>query len=80
MWRNARELAPPERNRWVDFLRAVSILAVVCGHWLMAGVYVDGAGTLQRGDLLSVSTWAAWLTWVFQVKLKLMGSDTNFIR
>jgi len=70
MWRKARELAqmaPPERNRWVDFLRAVSILAVVCGHWLMAGVYVDAAGELQRGDLLSVSQSAAWLTWIFQV-------------
>ena len=70
MWRKARELAqmaPPERNRWVDFLRAVSILAVVCGHWLMAGVYVDAAGELQRGDLLSVAEWAAWLTWIFQV-------------
>jgi hypothetical protein len=70
MWRKARELAlmaPPERNRWVDYLRAVSILAVVCGHWLMAGLYVDEAGQLQRGDLLSVSTWAAWLTWMFQV-------------
>ena len=70
MWRKARELAqmaPPERNRWVDFLRAVSILAVVCGHWLMAGVYVDAAGELQRGDLLSVSESAAWLTWIFQV-------------
>jgi fucose 4-O-acetylase-like acetyltransferase len=70
MWTKARELAqlaPPERNRWVDFLRAVSILAVVCGHWLMAGLYVDEAGELQRGDLLSVSTWAHWLTWVFQV-------------
>lgn len=70
MWRKARELAqmtPPERNRWVDYLRAVSILAVVCGHWLMAGVYVDAAGVLQRGDLLSVSEWAAWLTWIFQV-------------
>lgn len=70
MWRKARELAqmaPPERNRWVDFLRAVSILAVVCGHWLMAGVYVDEAGALQRGDLLSVSESAAWLTWIFQV-------------
>ena len=60
-------MAPPERNRWVDYLRAVSILAVVCGHWLMAGLYVDEAGLLQRGDLLSVSTWAAWLTWMFQV-------------
>ena len=70
MWRKARELAqmaPPERNRWVDFLRAVSILAVVCGHWLMAGVYVDAAGQLQRGDLLSTSKWAEWLTWIFQV-------------
>lgn len=70
MWRKARELAqmtPPERNRWVDFLRALSIMAVVCGHWLMAGVYVDAAGELQRGDLLSVSTWAHWLTWAFQV-------------
>lgn len=70
MWSKARELAqlaPPERNRWVDFLRAVSILAVVFGHWLMAGLYVDPAGTLQRGDLLSVSSWSHWLTWVFQV-------------
>ena len=59
MWSKARELAqlaPPERNRWVDFLRAVSIMAVVCGQWLMAGLYVDEAGELQRGDLLSVST------------------------
>jgi len=35
MWSKARELAvmtPPERNRWVDFLRAISIMAVVFGH------------------------------------------------
>ncbi len=70
MWSKARELAemaPPQRNRWVDFLRAVSILAVVFGHWLMAGLYVDESGGLQRGDLLSVSGWAHWLTWGFQV-------------
>lgn len=70
MWSKARELAqmaPPERNRWVDFLRALSIMAVVIGHWLMAGLYVDSAGELQRGDLLSVSEWAHWLTWGFQV-------------
>ncbi len=70
MWSKARELAeltPPERNRWVDFLRAVSILAVVFGHWLMAGLYVNEAGELTRGDLLSVSQWAHWLTWGFQV-------------
>ncbi|MEL7219592.1 MAG: acyltransferase family protein, partial [Pseudomonadota bacterium] len=70
MWSKARELAemaPPERNRWVDFLRAISILAVVFGHWLMAGLYVDEAGELQRGDLLSVAQWSHWLTWAFQV-------------
>ncbi|MBV7260389.1 acyltransferase family protein [Erythrobacter crassostreae] len=70
MWSKARDLAqmaPPERNRWVDFLRAVSILAVVFGHWLMAGLYVDDAGELQRGDLLSVANWTHWLTWGFQV-------------
>ncbi|MFM7403051.1 MAG: hypothetical protein ACKO1N_02920 [Erythrobacter sp.] len=58
MWDKARELAeltPPERNRWVDFLRAVSIMAVVTGHWLMAGLYVNAAGELLRGDLLSES-------------------------
>ncbi len=70
MWGKARELAqmaPPERNRWADFLRALSILAVVLGHWLMAGLYVDDAGELQRGDLLTTSQWAHWLIWGFQV-------------
>lgn len=70
MWSKARELAemtPPERNRWVDFLRAVSIMAVVVGHWMMAGLYVGANGQLQRGDLLTVAPWAHWLTWGFQV-------------
>ncbi|MEM6907090.1 MAG: acyltransferase [Pseudomonadota bacterium] len=70
MWSKARELAelaPPERNRWVDFLRALSIMAVVIGHWLMAGMYVDEAGELRRGDLLSIADWTHWLTWGFQV-------------
>ena len=70
MWSKARELAemaPPQRNRWVDFLRAVSIMAVVIGHWLMAGLYVDESGALQRGDLLDTANWTHWLTWAFQV-------------
>jgi surface polysaccharide O-acyltransferase-like enzyme len=84
MWSKARELAeqtPPERNRWVDFLRAVSIMAVVVGHWLMAGLYVDAAGELRRGDLLSVSDWAHWLTWGFQVMpvFFLVGGYSNWV-
>ncbi|MEM1052398.1 MAG: acyltransferase [Pseudomonadota bacterium] len=84
MWRKAHELAeltPPERNRWVDFLRAVSILAVVFGHWLMAGLYIDAAGELQRGDLIEISQWTHWLTWVFQVMpvFFLVGGYSNAV-
>ena len=42
IWSMASELAektPAERNRYVDFLRSVSILAVITGHWMIATVY-----------------------------------------
>ena len=46
MWKQAKELSAktsPDRNRYVDFLRAVSICMVIVGHWLVATVYiVDG--------------------------------------
>ncbi|RGP40935.1 hypothetical protein BPTFM16_01230 [Altererythrobacter insulae] len=70
MWVKAREmalLAPPERNRWVDFLRALSILAVVVGHWLVAAPYTDDNGAVQGGHLLGILPWSQWLTWGFQV-------------
>ena len=84
MWSKAREMAemtPPERNRWVDFLRAVSIMAVVVGHWLMAGLYVDASGELLRGDLLSIAEWTHWLTWGFQVMpvFFLVGGYSNSV-
>jgi peptidoglycan/LPS O-acetylase OafA/YrhL len=61
------EQAPPERNRYVDFLRALSILAVVVGHWLVAAPYVDAGGEVQGGHLLGIVPWTQWLTWGFQV-------------
>jgi len=61
------DATPASRNRVVDLLRAAAILVVVLGHWLMAAVYVDGAGDLNRGDLLAMSTWTHPLTWVLQV-------------
>ncbi len=70
MWAKAREMvqmAPPERNRWVDFLRALSILAVVFGHWLVAAPYIDSSGAVQGGHLLGILPWSQWLTWGFQV-------------
>ena len=65
MWAKAREMAqmaPPERNRWVDFLRALSILAVVFGHWLVAAPYIDSSGAVQGGHLLGILPWSQWLT------------------
>jgi fucose 4-O-acetylase-like acetyltransferase len=60
------EKAPPERNRYVDFLRALSILAVVSGHWLVAAPYMKD-GAVQGGHLLGIIPWTVWLTWGFQV-------------
>ena len=68
-WSVASDMAaktPPERNRYVDFLRAVSILVVVIGHWLIATAwYVDGE--LTPGHLLKSHPQTQWLTWLFQV-------------
>lgn len=69
IWSRARELAeitPPERNRYVDFLRGLSILAVVLGHWIMAAPYFEG-GKPHMLHLLDVEPWIRWLTWLFQV-------------
>jgi len=44
IWQQAADMAqktPPERNRYVDLLRALSISAVVLGHWLMAAPFLD---------------------------------------
>ena len=69
IWSVASDLAaktPAERNRYVDFLRAVSILVVVIGHWLIATAwYVDGE--LTPGHLLKSHPQYQWLTWLFQV-------------
>ena len=69
IWSRAADLAaqtPVERNRYVDFLRAVSILVVVVGHWLIATAYYED-GTLTPGHLLKSEPGTQWLTWIFQV-------------
>ncbi len=69
IWSQASTLAaktPPERNRYVDFLRSVSIMVVIIGHWLIAtAFYADG--TLTHGHLLKSEPQMQWLTWLFQV-------------
>src|SRR5262245_11008278 len=46
-WSRAARLAdrtPASRNRYVDFLRAASMLVVTIGHWLAAAPYFDASG------------------------------------
>lgn len=68
-WAGARELAlttPANRDRYVDFLRALSITAVVVGHWLAVTiVMVDGR--VEGRHVLEVLPEVHPLTWVFQV-------------
>ena len=69
IWLQAKALAaqtPGERNRYVDFLRAVSILVVITGHWLITAPYYHD-GSLTPGDLLVIQPNTQWLTWLFQV-------------
>ena len=67
---HARRLAdntPAGRNRTVDFLRALAILLVVAGHWLVAAPYVAPHGGLDAGHMLDVAPWTRGLTWIVQV-------------
>ena len=57
---------PPTRDRYVDFLRALAILAVVCGHWLIATIQRTPHG-IEVGNVLSNQPGLRPVTWVFQV-------------
>ena len=83
LWRQAAGLAantPESRNRYVDFLRALSIFAVVFGHWLMAAPYVGDDGIVIT-SMLEHQRWTRWMTWVFQVMpvFFLVGGYSNGI-
>src|SRR5215472_4752396 len=69
-WSRAAELAERthiSRNRYVDFLRAMSMLVVVVGHWLAAAPYPDATNSLTSAHILTAVPWTAWLTWIVQV-------------
>lgn len=60
------QATPESRDRYVDFLRAASILVVVLGHWLMAVIYWDDEGVRGTNALITVPG-LTYLTWVLQV-------------
>lgn len=69
IWARASEIAdqtPTDRNRYVDLLRALSISAVVLGHWLIAAPATMG-GIVSMDHLLEIQPISQWLTWLFQV-------------
>ena len=69
IWTQAAHQAaqtPPERNRYLDFLRAASICLVITGHWLIIAVYSEDGPNIAV-QALSLIPWAHWLTWLFQV-------------
>jgi hypothetical protein len=69
MWQRAlfyADQTPEARNRYVDFLRALSISAVVVGHWLISAPYFEN-GSPAYSHLLDLEPWTRWLTWLFQV-------------
>lgn len=57
---------PSTRDRYVDFLRALSIAVVVFGHWLVAIVYLRN-WELSGASALDEVPAARLLTWVLQV-------------
>ncbi len=59
--------ASQDRNRSVDFFRAVAMLAVALGHWAAIMVAVDDDGNLISGNALEAAPSLAVMSWLFQV-------------
>ena len=57
---------PATRNRWVDFLRAASIIAVVLGHWMIGIIAWDG-GIIRTTSAIGVTSYLWLATWFLQV-------------
>lgn len=57
---------PPDRDRYLDFLRVAAILMVVLGHWVVR-VVVAPEGEPQAGYLLAVEPGWQWASLIWQV-------------
>ncbi len=55
------------RNRAVDFYRAIAMLAVAFGHWMVIVAYRDSDGSTVTGNGLEFVPSFAYATWILQV-------------
>ncbi len=71
---------PETRDRYVDFLRAVSILAVVLGHWFIGIIWWQG-GIIRTTSAVGVTSWLWLATWFFQVMpiFFFVGGFSNYV-
>ncbi|MGW7051295.1 acyltransferase family protein [Streptomyces sp. NPDC054887] len=58
---------PAHRDRAVDGLRALALLAVPTGHWMLGGFTLDGGGALHNASPLSSFGFFAPVSWVLQM-------------
>jgi hypothetical protein len=60
--RGLLDATPAGRDRYVDFLRVMSIATVVLGHWTLTAVGRSSDG-LAAGNVLSAARWLWLATW-----------------
>ncbi|MFC9292744.1 acyltransferase [Streptomyces sp. NPDC057010] len=58
---------PAHRDRAIDGLRALALLAVPTGHWLLGGFTLDAEGGLHNASPLSAFGGLAPASWVLQM-------------
>ena len=62
----AAERTPDNRNRAVDFYRAVAIMFVILGHWLLVAAVMRN-GKVDMVILLTEQRWTHYATWLFRL-------------
>ncbi|MEU0374640.1 acyltransferase [Streptomyces sp. NPDC006283] len=58
---------PAHRDRAIDGLRALALLAVPLGHWLLGGFTLDTDGALHNASPLAAFGFFAPVSWVLQM-------------
>ncbi|WP_101257263.1 acyltransferase family protein [Streptomyces barkulensis] len=61
------ERTPAHRDRAVDGLRALALLTVPAGHWLLGGFTLDNGGGLHNASPLSAFGSLAPASWILQM-------------